>query len=167
MHGRIPPTALFALPLAYCYPLQFGFVNFALSMALALNAVRAVAAARRGWAAAAARGVFVPLSCVLWVCHTFGWGVLGVLAFSAEMIRQHDRARTRVAGRGQLDQGVGARRARLPAARAADAADGRLAHGRPRHRADRATGSTGAPSIGWLTMILRDRWLAFDIAIRA
>ncbi|MQH18582.1 hypothetical protein EI065_25015, partial [Escherichia coli] len=38
VHGRIPPTALFALPLAYSYAFQFGFVNFALSMALALNA---------------------------------------------------------------------------------------------------------------------------------
>ena len=36
VHGRIPATALFALPLAYCFPLQFGFVNFMLSMALAL-----------------------------------------------------------------------------------------------------------------------------------
>ncbi|HET9511946.1 MAG TPA: hypothetical protein VFO80_12435, partial [Sphingomonas sp.] len=38
VHGRIPATALFALPLAYSYPFHFGFVNFALSMALALNA---------------------------------------------------------------------------------------------------------------------------------
>ena len=37
VHGRVPATALFALPLAYSYPFQFGFVNFALSMALALN----------------------------------------------------------------------------------------------------------------------------------
>ena len=29
--------ALFALPLAYSYPFQFGFVNFALSMGIALN----------------------------------------------------------------------------------------------------------------------------------
>ncbi|MDP9085589.1 MAG: hypothetical protein M3N02_02340, partial [Pseudomonadota bacterium] len=32
VHGRIPPTALFALPLAYSFPFQFGFVNFALAM---------------------------------------------------------------------------------------------------------------------------------------
>ncbi|MBY0344911.1 MAG: hypothetical protein K2Q29_13755, partial [Sphingomonadales bacterium] len=37
VHGRVPATALFALPLAYSFPLHFGFVNFALSMALALN----------------------------------------------------------------------------------------------------------------------------------
>ncbi|MBX9860836.1 MAG: hypothetical protein K2Y20_14800, partial [Sphingomonas sp.] len=33
VHGRVPATALFALPLAYSFPLHFGFVNFALSMA--------------------------------------------------------------------------------------------------------------------------------------
>src|SRR3546814_5345227 len=38
VHGRVPATALFALPIAYSYPFHFGFANFALSMALALNA---------------------------------------------------------------------------------------------------------------------------------
>src|SRR5687768_12926242 len=38
VHGRIPPTALFALPFAYNFPFLFGFLNFALSMALALMA---------------------------------------------------------------------------------------------------------------------------------
>src|SRR5437763_12559483 len=35
VHGRIPPTAFFALPFIYGYPFLFGFVNFALSVALA------------------------------------------------------------------------------------------------------------------------------------
>ncbi|RYY37941.1 MAG: hypothetical protein EOP59_13510, partial [Sphingomonadales bacterium] len=90
VHGRIPATALFALPLAYSFPFHFGFVNFALSMALALLAF--------GWWLRLARLgklvfralVFVPVSLAIWVTHTFGWGVLGVLAFSAELIRQHD-----------------------------------------------------------------------------
>ncbi|MGT2514299.1 hypothetical protein ACVOMT_08725 [Sphingomonas panni] len=38
VHGRIPATALFALPIVYSFPFHFGFANFALSMALALNA---------------------------------------------------------------------------------------------------------------------------------
>ena len=29
IHGRVPPTAFFALPLSYGYPFQFGFANFA------------------------------------------------------------------------------------------------------------------------------------------
>src|SRR6476661_9688506 len=32
VHGRIPPTAMFALPFAYSHPFMFGFVNFALSV---------------------------------------------------------------------------------------------------------------------------------------
>jgi hypothetical protein len=91
VHGRIPATALFALPLAYSYPFHFGFVNFALSMALALNAfalwLRLARLGRIRFRAA----MFVPLSCLLWLCHTYGWGVLGVLAFSAELVRIRDK----------------------------------------------------------------------------
>src|SRR5438105_2817542 len=32
VHGRVPPTAYFAIPFAYGHPFMFGFVNFALSM---------------------------------------------------------------------------------------------------------------------------------------
>jgi hypothetical protein len=95
VHGRIPATALFALPLAYAFPFHFGFVNFALSMALAMIAF--------GWWLRLARLghlklrsiVFVPISATIWVAHAFGWGTLGVLAFSAELIRQHDLAKGR------------------------------------------------------------------------
>ena len=38
VHGRVPPTAAFALPLAFGYPFQFGFLNYTLSMALAFLA---------------------------------------------------------------------------------------------------------------------------------
>lgn len=93
VHGRIPATALFALPIAYSFPFHFGFVNFALSMALALIAF--------GWWLRLARlghfrlraAIFLPVSMAIWVAHTFGWGLLGVLAFSAELIREHDRRR--------------------------------------------------------------------------
>jgi hypothetical protein len=90
IHGRIPPTAFFALPLAYGYPFQFGFVNFALSIALALLAFPLwlrLGRSRR-WRLRAA--LFVPLSCVIWVCHTFGWGLLGLLAFAGEAADQRD-----------------------------------------------------------------------------
>ncbi|HSI17091.1 MAG TPA: hypothetical protein VK980_04930, partial [Sphingomonas sp.] len=65
-------------------------VNFALSMAFALLAFGLwLRLARLGRLTLRAI-LFVPLSCLIWVTHTFGWGVLGVLAFSAELIRQHD-----------------------------------------------------------------------------
>lgn len=91
VHGRIPPTVLFALPFAYNFPFLFGFANFALSMALALNAFALwlrLGRLGRVWLRAA---VFVPLSPLLWVVHAFGWGTLGVLAFSAELVRHYDR----------------------------------------------------------------------------
>jgi hypothetical protein len=37
--------------------------------------------------------LFAPLSIIVWLAHTFGWGVLGFLAFSAETVRQLDRDR--------------------------------------------------------------------------
>jgi hypothetical protein len=70
VHGRIPATALFALPLAYSYPFQFGFVNFALSMALALNLFALWLRMGRLGSLKLRAIVFVPLSCALWVCHT-------------------------------------------------------------------------------------------------
>jgi hypothetical protein len=91
IHGRIPPTAFFALPLAYGYPFQFGFVNFALSIALALLAFPLwLRMGRSGrWRLRAA--LFVPISCLIWVCHTFGWGLLGLLVFAGETADQRDR----------------------------------------------------------------------------
>lgn len=95
VHGRIPATALFALPLAYSFPFHFGFVNFAFSMGLAMLAfgwwLRLGRLGKFGFRSA----VFVPISVLIWIAHTFGWGVLGVLAFSAELIRQHDQRRNR------------------------------------------------------------------------
>ncbi len=91
VHGRIPPTAFFALPFAYGYPFMFGFANFALSMALAFLAfglwLRLARLNRTGIRAV----LFVPISCIVWIVHAFGWGTLGLLAFSAELVRQLDR----------------------------------------------------------------------------
>ncbi len=90
VHGRIPPTALFAVPFAYNFPFLFGFVNFALSMALALNAFAFWLRLARLDRLKLRAILFVPISLALWVVHAFGWGTLGLLAFSAELIRQYD-----------------------------------------------------------------------------
>ena len=37
--------------------------------------------------------LFAPISLALWIVHAFGWGTLGVLCFSAELVRQHDQGR--------------------------------------------------------------------------
>lgn len=91
VHGRIPPTAFFALPFIYGFPFLFGFVNFALSVALAFLAFalwlrlgRLGRTALRGW-------LFVPISLVVFFTHTYGWGLLGLMCFSADAVRIHDR----------------------------------------------------------------------------
>jgi hypothetical protein len=79
------------VPLAFGHPFMFGFVNFALSMALALLAfglwLRLGRLGKTGLRAI----LFVPISFVVFFAHTFGWGTLGLLCFSAEAVRQHDR----------------------------------------------------------------------------
>ncbi|MBV8687334.1 MAG: hypothetical protein JOZ90_12180 [Alphaproteobacteria bacterium] len=90
VHGRAPATALFAVPLAYSYPFVFGFLNFTLSMGACFLAfalwLRLGRLARTRLRAA----LFVPLSVLVWLAHTFGWGTLGVLAFAAEWRRAHE-----------------------------------------------------------------------------
>lgn len=154
VHGRVPPTALFAIPLAYNFPFLFGFVNFALSMALALLAFA-------WWLRLARLGqlrlraiVFIPISFVLWITHAFGWGTLGVLAFSAELVRQHDRGRNYFLA-------------------AAHAAFHCLSLAPPialmllwRSNAAGVTADwfNWTAKIDWLRMALRDRWAVFDLA---
>ena len=94
VHGRIPPTVFFALPFIYGFPFMFGFVNFTLSVALAFLAFglwlrlgRLDRTALRSW-------LFVPISLVVFFCHTYGWGLLGLMCFSADAVRLHDRGRS-------------------------------------------------------------------------
>jgi len=93
VHGRIPPTAFFALPFIYGFPFLFGFVNFALSVAFAFLAFglwlrlgRLDRVALRGW-------LFMPISLIVFFTHTYGWGLLGLMCFSADAVRLHDRGR--------------------------------------------------------------------------
>jgi len=93
VHGRIPPTVLFALPFVYGFPFLFGFVNFALSVALAFLAFglwlrlgRLGRTTLRSW-------LFVPISLLVFFTHTYGWGLLGLMCFSADAVRLHDNGR--------------------------------------------------------------------------
>jgi len=153
VHGRVPPTALFALPFAYNFPFLFGFVNFALAMALALNAFALwlrLARLHHLWLRA---GVFVPISAVLWVAHAFAWGTLGVLAFSAELVRQFDN------GRNIVSAGP---RAALHCLVLTPPVILMLAW---RSEAGGITGDwfNWGRKWDWVTMALRDRWQWFDI----
>lgn len=168
VHGRVPAASLFALPLAYNYAFHFGFANFALAMALALNAFALwLRLARLGKIRLRAI-LFVPIGLILWICHTYGWGMLGVLCFSAELIRQHDKRAPRE-GPWHADfvrswvvpwvwAGVHCLVLVPPALLM-------LAWRSGGH----VSGQTGdwfnwQAKIWWVLMVLRDRWQLFDIA---
>jgi len=155
VHGRIPPTAFFALPFIYGHPFLFGFVNFALSMALAFLAFGLwLELARRGRFRLRAM-LFVPISIVIFFAHTYGWGVLGLLCFSAEAVRQHDR-------------GIGWFRSGVNAAAHASVMALPIAI-MLAWRSETHGGSTGdwfnwKAKLHWILMALRDRWKPWDIS---
>ena len=155
VHGRIPATAFFALPFVYGHPFLFGFVNFALSMALAMLAFglwlrlgRLEKTRLRGW-------LFVPISLVIFFCHTYGWGVLGLLCFSAEAVRLHDR------GTPWFKAGV---RAALNASVMALPIVVMLAWRSETHGGSTVDWFNWDAKWRWVKMALRDRWKSWDEA---
>jgi hypothetical protein len=155
VHGRFTPAALLALPFVYGHPFQFGFVNFALGIALCLLAFafwlrlgRTGALRLRAW-------LFVPIGLILWVTHSFAWGVLGLLCFSADTVRERD------AGRGWI---AAAYHAGLHCLSLAPPALLMVLW-----RAEGVQGETGdwfnwGTKQIWLITTLRDRWEVFDLA---
>ncbi len=93
VHNRLPPTVMLALPFAYGHHFLFGFVNYSLSVALALLAFGLWLRLGRLKKYRQRALLFVPISIVIWLCHAFGWGLLGLLAFSADAVRNHDEGR--------------------------------------------------------------------------
>lgn len=91
VHGRVPATAFFSLPLGYAFPFMMGFVNFALSMALAFLAFAFWLRLGRTGRTSLRALAFVPLGALVWLCHIYGWAVLCVLVFSAELAAERDR----------------------------------------------------------------------------
>lgn len=94
VHGRIPPTVFFALPFIYGFPFLFGFVNFALSVAFAFLAFGLWLRLGRLGRTVIREWLFVPISLVVFFTHTYGWGLLGLMCFSADAVRLHDSGRT-------------------------------------------------------------------------
>ena len=94
VHGRVTPTAFLALPFIYGYPFLFGFVNFTLSVAFAFLAFGLWLRLGRLDRTVVREWVFVPISLVVFFTHTYGWGLLGLMCFSAEAVRLHDRGGT-------------------------------------------------------------------------
>lgn len=153
-HGRVPASAGFALPLAYALPFQLGFVNFALAAALAMGGLALwirLARTRPDWVRIV---VFVPVAGLVWVCHSFGWAMLGLFALGAEWVIRGQRGET------------GWRRIVFAALTCAPMTWPQLlamTAGTP------MAGDTGdwvhwLVKIQWLASMLRERWKPYDVA---
>lgn len=155
VHGRLPPTAAIAAPLAYSTPFLYGFLNFTLSVSLALFAFALwVRLARQGRLRLRAI-LFVPISLLLYFAHIYGWAVLGLLCLGAEVVRAHD------------ERGHGWSTSVVDAALACAVLAAPLV---PLLGAVRNAG--GQPfdgwfdlelKLNWLVAVLRDRWKIFDV----
>jgi len=82
VHGRVTPFALAAIPLIYGFPFNYGFINYTLSMALALLAYVAWLRLRRAGREGLAALWLGAAGAAIWVAHTYGWAFLGLLAGS-------------------------------------------------------------------------------------
>ncbi len=91
VHGRMNEAGLFALPLAFAWPFQMGFVNFELAQGLALLSLSAwiILGEREHHRMRAA--LSVPLSLILWTCHSAGWGLFGLMAFGTEIAARREQ----------------------------------------------------------------------------
>jgi hypothetical protein len=83
IHGNIPATSLFSLPLVYHYPLHWGFINYSLSISLAFISFALWMNIRRRRRFRSY--LFALISAGVWLTHAYGWGVLGILIFAAEL----------------------------------------------------------------------------------
>jgi hypothetical protein len=110
IHGHVPATTLFAVPLVYGFPFNFGFVNFTLSLALSLIAFALWLYLGRMRRTRMRAGLFVPISCAIWITHAFGWAILGLLIWSSELVRVRDT------GKGWTKAGLSAALSCIPLA---------------------------------------------------
>ena len=153
-HGRISPAAAFALPLAYALPFQLGFVNFALAAGLAMAGLALWIRIARTWSPPTRALLFMPIAGAVWLCHSFGWAMLGLFLLGAEWAIRR--------GRGD---GIG-RAALLAALTCAPLAWPQLL---AMLGGVHPVGDTGdwfdLPSKAqWIASLLRERWKAYDVA---
>ncbi|WP_265569683.1 hypothetical protein [Sphingomicrobium nitratireducens] len=85
VHGRLHPFTLLAIPFVTGHHFIFGFVNFALGIALAFWVFWLwIRLDGRGWLRAL---LIVPLSLIVYFSHVYAWGVLGLMVGSHQLMR--------------------------------------------------------------------------------
>jgi hypothetical protein len=153
VHGAVTPFAWFALPLAYAFPLHFGFVNYWLAMALALNGLALWLRLGRQRRIGLRAALFVPIACLVWLTHLMGWAALCLMIFPAEVARQREAGR--LWPEAVLRGGIGCLPLALPLVLLVA------------WRSDSGSGMTGRyfeRKLDWLVAALRDRWMPWDVA---
>ena len=157
IHGELPPTAGFALPLAYCYPLHFGFLNYCLGMALMLLAfalwLRLGRTERLGRRAA----LFAAIAAAVWVAHAIAWVLLAVACLAAELQSRRARGQAwpRALARALAACATLSTPLILMALAPPDGPGGVHGWFVPHELAK------------WLVTLFRDRWIAVDLATTA
>lgn len=150
--GRLAPGAALGFPLVYSWPFQFGFVNFMLSATLALHALASWIAMGRAGRVRQRALLFVPVSWVLWIAHSFGWGLFGLIAFAAELA---ERRRTGADWRHALAA------ATLWAALLGSPVVAMLAAAP--HGGGLGAEWTATAKLVWFLSLLRERWQGYDV----
>jgi hypothetical protein len=153
-HGRIGVNALYALPLAISLPYLYGFVNFALAIALALHAAALWIALEHRPVLRAA--LFVPIGFLLWLCHLVGWAVFSLIAGMTAL------AAGWRAGRGVIGTIVST--GLMTAPLLLGPIVGMLLQHPAKETVALLANNDAPRKISWLIMALTDRWLLWDAA---
>ena len=157
VHGRLPASAGLALPLAYAFPFQLGFVNFCLAQAMALAGLALWIRLARTRAPVWRIALFAPIACVIWLAHSFGWAMLGLFVFGAEW------QLGREAGRRALPAAVRAALFCLPMALPIAAMLGFGSGGGNHLAGETYDWFNWAAKAQWIVSLLGERWLWWDV----
>lgn len=93
VHGSVTPGAILALPFVYGFAFHFGFLNFNLSVGLALCLAALWIHFERS--SLAKRWLLLACACsVVWLCHLVGWAIFSIIVGSRELIRHLEQERS-------------------------------------------------------------------------
>ncbi|MCJ7421297.1 hypothetical protein [Sphingomicrobium astaxanthinifaciens] len=89
--GRVPPTFAATVALAFSHPFLFGFVNFSFAVALALFVLALWIRLGKEDRFLLRAALVVPFGSLVYFAHAFSWGLLGLAAYAAELVRWRQR----------------------------------------------------------------------------
>jgi len=154
VHGSVQFTAILALPFLYHYAFLYGFLNFSLSLGLALCGFAFWLNLHRR--PRLRQFLFLIISVLVFICHIYGWAVMCILIGSHMLVRHIESEE------GLFDIVWKTSRACLvltfPFSMYYSVLSGSYESGE-RMIIYKSIGS----KLGYLIMVLRDRWMIWDI----